>query len=84
MVHSKFAMSKFLEDLLFILGLLLEPVADFLWVKKLPARYYWQYANLRSFCMLFGDFLLCVALHVFGDFLLCVAFIATNDRYCAG
>lgn len=30
LVHSKFAMSKFLEDLLFILGLLLEPVADFL------------------------------------------------------
>nr|ABK96356.1 unknown [Populus trichocarpa x Populus deltoides] len=38
LVHSKFAMSKFLEDLLFILVLLLESVADFLWMKKLPAR----------------------------------------------
>jgi len=51
-------MSKFLEDLFFILVLLLEKVADYLWVTKLYARYNWQY--MLSFYKLFCDFLLFV------------------------
>ena len=58
LVHSKFAMSKFLEDLFFILVLLPEKVADFLWVTKLYVRYNWQY--MLPFYKLFCDFLLFV------------------------